>query len=334
MYLIDCPRVVLVQFLRLTEPKKVACTALIKLNLICLNSGGTWGRNVMNDNQGNTAEDEERRRILSLLLAGGAIVSVSTAVADDAPADEGLNNNLLWAVAWKQTAAEYRALCYQAYNLARMRLDIALQQRKAGDRPLAIITDMDNTMLHVGSYWGYLVNENIDFFDDAIWDEWLPNNLVTAVPGSRDFFNYCEEQGVEVFYVTSRNQGERTYEYALAQLKYLEVPFADEEHLYVFRESSDKTPAREKIAEKFNVVVLLGDNLNDYKRDYYVKDVDERLNLMERDRADWGTKFILLPNPTDGNWVRAIFGESEPLPTDENRRKLKAAATRLAWDGR
>jgi 5'-nucleotidase (lipoprotein e(P4) family) len=324
----------LVQFLRLTEPKKVACNAPGKLNLICLNNGETRGQNVMNDNQGNRVKDEDRRKILSLLLAGGAIVSVPSASAKNASVDEGLNNSLLWAVAWKQTAAEYRALCYQAYNLARMRLDIALQQQRAGDRPLAIITDMDNTMLHVGSYWGYLVNENMDFFDDAVWDEWLPNNLVTAVPGSRDFLNYCKEQGVEVFYVTSRNQGERTYEYALAQLKYLEVPFADEEHLYVFRESSDKTPAREKIAEDFDVVVLLGDNLNDYKRDYYVKDVDERLGLMERDRADWGTKFILLPNPTDGNWVRAIFGESEPLPTDENRRKLKAAATRLAWDGR
>ncbi len=288
----------------------------------------------MSESKGIEGADEERRRILALLLAGGAITSVSGACAAAETTDEGLNNNLLWAVAWKQTAAEYRALCYQAYNIARMRLDDALRQQKTGDRPLAIITDMDNTMLHVGSYWGYLVNENMDFFDDAVWDEWLPNNLVTAVPGSREFFNYCSDRGVDVFYVTSRDQGERTYEYALVQLKYLEVPFADEAHLFVFRESSDKTPAREKIAEKFDIVVLLGDNLNDYKRDYYVKDVDERLALMERDRADWGTKFILLPNPTDGNWVRAIFGESEPPPTDENRRKLKAAATRLAWDGR
>jgi 5'-nucleotidase (lipoprotein e(P4) family) len=282
----------------------------------------------------NRVDDADRRRMLAFCLAGGAISSMPGAFAADSSGDEGLRNGLLWAVAWKQTAAEYRALCYQAYYLARLQLDVALRGQKAGDRPLAIITDMDNTMLHVGSYWGYLINENKDFFDDAIWDEWLPNNLVTAVPGSRDFFNYCSEKEVEVFYVTSRNQGERTYEYALTQLKYLDVPFADEDHLFVFRESSDKTPAREQIAEDFDVVVLLGDNLNDYKRDYYVKDVDERLALMERDRADWGSKFILLPNPTDGNWVRAIFGESEPLPSDENRRKLKAAATRLAWDGR
>jgi hypothetical protein len=41
----------------------------------------------------------------------------------------------------------------------------------------------------------------------------------------------------------------------------------------------------------------------------------------------------VLPNPTDGHWVRAIFGESEPAPTDKNRSKLKAAAMHEAWDG-
>ena len=60
---------------------------------------------------------------------------------------------------------------------------------------------------------------------------------------------------------------------------------------------------------------------------------DERLALMERDRDHWGREFIVLPNPTDGHWVRAIFGDSEPAPTDENRRLLKAAATQIAWDG-
>ena len=48
-------------------------------------------------------------------------------------------NSLLWAVAWKQTAAEYAALCHQAYNLARYRLDAALASREDGDAPLAVI---------------------------------------------------------------------------------------------------------------------------------------------------------------------------------------------------
>jgi 5'-nucleotidase (lipoprotein e(P4) family) len=279
--------------------------------------------------------DGDRRRLLGLLLAGGAAVGLPTAQAceEAMPPSDGLTNSLLWAVAWKQTAAEYFALCHQAYNLARMRLDLELTKHQPGDKPLAVIVDIDDTILHASSYWGHLVKENGDFFDDAIWDAWIPKNRVTAVPGAMDFLNYCEAQSVAVFYVTSRNQGERTNEYALAQLKFLQLPFADSEHLFVFRDTSDKTPARDEIAASFDIALLIGDNLNDYRRDYYVDDVDERLALMERDRADWGTKFILLPNPTDGHWVRAIFGDSEPPPSDENRRRLKAAATKLAWDG-
>jgi 5'-nucleotidase (lipoprotein e(P4) family) len=270
--------------------------------------------------------------MLAFLLASGATAPVaSSALA--AESGEGLSNALLWALAWKQTAAEYFALCHQAYNLARMLLDKELARTNVAPGRLAVITDMDDTIIHAGSYWGHLVNENREFFSDAIWDEWLPNNLITPVPGARDFFHYCEQREVDVFYVTSRNQGERTYEYALAQLRLMGFPYADDEHLTVFRDSSDKSSARERIAATHTVVFLIGDNLNDYKRDYYVKDVDERLELMERDKAEFGTKFVLLPNPTDGHWVRAIFGDSEPAATEENRRILKEAATRSAWDG-
>lgn len=277
-------------------------------------------------------KDEERRRFMGLALASGAFAGLGSASAM-AQADDDIRNPLLWAAAYKQTAAEFYALCHQAYNLARMRIDLALAQHQPGDRPLAVITDMDNTILHAMSYWGYLINEGRDFFDDAIWDEWVPYNAITAVPGANDFFNYCKEQGVEIFYVTNRDQGERTFEYALAHLHYLDFPIENDDQLFVFRTSSDKSPARRKIEETHEVALMIGDNLNDYGRDYYVQDVDERRSLMERDRDHWGNKFILVPNPTDGHWVRAIFGDSEPEPTDDNRRKLRDAAVRVAWEG-
>jgi 5'-nucleotidase (lipoprotein e(P4) family) len=281
--------------------------------------------------------NKDRRQLLACLLAGGAAAPVAAhALAMDdggASTDNSLNNSLLWAVAWKQTAAEYFALCHQAYNLARMQVAKILQDYDSAGKPLAVITDMDDTIMHAASYWGHLINENRDFFDDAIWDAWLPNNLITEVPGAKDFFNFCAAHGVEVFYVTSRNQGERTYEYALKQLEYLQFPFADEQHLTVFRDSSDKSSARDEIGERFEVALLIGDNLNDFKRDYYVKDVTERRALMERDRGYFGTRFIVLPNPTDGHWVRAIFGDSEPVASDANRKTLKQAATRQAWSG-
>jgi 5'-nucleotidase (lipoprotein e(P4) family) len=283
------------------------------------------------DAPGTDRAHPDRRTALGLLLAGAAatVALPACARAEPTPRDA-----LLWAVAWKQTAAEFRALCHQAYNLARMRLDAALAAHGPDARPLAVIADMDDTILHADSYWGHLVSRNMDFFDDPIWDEWIPRNQVTPVPGSLDFLHYATGQGVEVFYVTSREQGEGTFGYALEHLRLLGFPFADADHLTVFRDTSDKSSARERVAESFDIALLLGDNLNDFHRRYYVADVDERIRLMEEDRDRFGRDYIVFPNPTDGHWVRAIFGESEPPPTEENRRTLREAAQRVAWDGR
>ena len=207
------------------------------------------------------------------------------------------------------------------------------QNRRTSNRPLAVITDLDNTILHASSYWGYLIRQGIDFFDDSIWDQWIPENLVTLVPGAFEFLKHCEMNEVEVFYVTNRNQGPKTFEYALTQLQRLNLPYANANHLTVYQETSDKTPSRRAVDQTHELILLLGDNLNDFKRDYYVSDVNKRYELMERDKSELGKKFIILPNATDGHWVRAIFGESEPAATEENRRLLLSAATRKAWDG-
>ena len=279
-----------------------------------------------------------RRAFITSMVAGGLTAGVNARSPENSISGQ-LNeielsrNPLLWTVAWSNTAAEFGALCHQAFNLARLRVDEAMEKHSRSERPLAVVTDVDNTIVHAGSYWSSLISEGVDFFDDEIWDRWIPENLIALVPGAMDFLKYCEYHGVEIFYVTNRDQGPRTYSYALNQLQYLNLPYSDSEHLVVFRESSDKTSARERIGESHELILLLGDNLNDFKRDYYVADVEKRRALMERDRAEIGDKFIILPNATDGHWVRAIFGESEPAATDENRLKLLAAATRGAWIG-
>jgi 5'-nucleotidase (lipoprotein e(P4) family) len=244
------------------------------------------------------------------------------------------SNLLTSAVAWKQTAAEFEALYYQGFNVARSQLDRALQAHKKGDRPLAIISDVDDTVLSSNSYWGYMVNADKEFFDDNAWDKWVAENGPVATPGAVDFLNYAKSKGVEVFYVTSRDQGEKTFEYALANLRKNNLPFADEKHLTVYRDSSNKEPRQTEIAQAFNVVVMLGDNLNDFKRKYYVADVQQRKHLMAEDQQQFGRKFILFPNPTDGHWLKAVFGDSEPPATPENRAKFKAAAGSNAWQAK
>ncbi|WP_133078634.1 5'-nucleotidase, lipoprotein e(P4) family [Pseudomonas sp. ML2-2023-3] len=262
--------------------------------------------------------------LISLLMLQG-----TQAFAEESSAAP--SNLLTAAVAWKQTAAEFEALYYQGFNVARMQLDRALQAHKKGDRPLAVISDVDDTVLGSNSYWGYMINSGKEFFDDGAWDKWVADNGPVATPGALEFLNYAHSKGVEVFYVTSRDQGENTFQYALENLRKNKLPFADDKHLTVYRDSSNKEPRQLEIAKDFDVVVMLGDNLNDFKRKYYVADVKQRLNLMTEDKEQFGRKFIIFPNPTDGHWLKAIFGDSEPPATAENRSKFKAAAGSTAW---
>lgn len=266
------------------------------------------------------------------VLLGSVLVGCSpgTPPANETDvADAG--NALLYAVAWKQTAAEYRALYYQGFALAQLRVEQALVDPARADRPLAVISDLDETLLLAPDYWGYLVGQNQDFFDDAVWDRWVPGNHFVASPGAQEFLEFCLANSVEVFYVTNRDQGEATDALALANLQALGFPYADAEHLRVLRETSNKETVQDAIRQTYDIAVMLGDNLNDFSRQFYVADVDAREALLESARARIGTDYIVFPNPTDGHWIRAIFGESEPPPTAANRERLRQAAMRAAW---
>ncbi len=275
--------------------------------------------------------------LFSRLLLTGVMIGIIPANSVNAQPDvsvEGTANPLLYALAWKQTSAEYRALYHQGFNIARMHVQNALAQQQPGDKPLAVITDVDDTVLHVLSYWGHLINSNKDFFEDPVWDQWIAEDLVTAAPGALEFLQFCEDNNVEVFYVTSRDQGEPTLSIALSNLQSVGAPFVDEAHVTALRESSNKEIRQNEIMQSHNVVVMLGDNLNDFRRKYYVRgDIDGRIAAMEEDKHLFGMQYVMFPNPTDGHWLAAIFGDSEPPASAENRDILRQAATRSAWDG-
>lgn len=247
------------------------------------------------------------------------------------PQHDGPRNNLLYAVAWQQTAAEYQALYYQGFNLARMQVESALNHFQNHPRPLAVISDLDATLLDATEYWGYQVERDADFFDDAAWDAWIAENRLSATPGALEFLQFCAANNVEVFYVSNRDQGENTDSYALAHLQKLGFPYADSEHITILRESSNKQAVQEEIMAEYEVIVLLGDNLNDFSRRYYVTDVEQREERMTEDKDAYGSRYILFPNPTDGHWIRAIYGDSEPPASAENREILKRAAMRETW---
>ena len=90
-------------------------------------------------------------------------------------------------MAWKQTAAEHRALYYQGFNIARLHVEQALATEEG--KPLAIIADIDDTLLLANDYWGYLISMK-NFFNDTSWDLWFAENSFVPSPGSQNFFNF------------------------------------------------------------------------------------------------------------------------------------------------
>ncbi len=272
------------------------------------------------------------RKTATALISSIALTASMAVLGQNATDGEAdIENNLMMAMAWKQTAAEFHALYHQGFNLARLRVELALAQRRDNALPLAVISDVDETLLLSSNYWGYLISQGQDFFDDASWDRWVAENRGVASPGALEFLEFCVANGVEIFYVTNRDQGDTTEQLALDNLNAVGFPSVDSAHLRVLRETSNKEQVQQQIREDYEVVALLGDNLNDFARRFYSTDVEQRLSLMEEDRERFGREYILFPNPTDGHWIRAIFGDSEPPPSAANRVILKEAATRSAW---
>ena len=273
----------------------------------------------------------ERRTMLKGLGASGVAGGLALFTAGPAQAETSpeVQNILSAAVAWRVTAAERDMLYRQAFNIARDRLDNVLRgvgQRRRGAKPLAFISDVDDTVLSSNPYWEMLIAAGKQAFDDDLWDAWDRETGPTATPGAVEFSRYAESRGVEIFYVSQRDQGPDTQRIGVANLRHAGLAFADDDHAVFQRESSNKEPAQQAIADKYQVIAFLGDNLNDFRRRYYVKSVQERRALAAEDAERFGRDFILFPNNTDGHWIRAIFGTSEPADSPEYRARMLLAA--------
>jgi 5'-nucleotidase (lipoprotein e(P4) family) len=128
------------------------------------------------------------KKTLSLAITLFIALSAS---AQDAPLSIA-NGGKVWASVYQQRAAEYKALCFQAYNLARLRLDEALKHK--GKKPLAVITDIDETLLDNSPYDALRAINNQDF-DLKGWKEWTAKGIADTVPGAPTFLNTRHPKG-------------------------------------------------------------------------------------------------------------------------------------------
>jgi 5'-nucleotidase (lipoprotein e(P4) family) len=219
------------------------------------------------------------------------------------------NGGKVWASLWQQRSAEYRALCFQAYNIARLRLDEALKQ--PGDKPLAVITDIDETVLDNSPYDAMRAANNQEF-DPKAWKAWTGKAIADTVPGAPAFFKYAASKGVAVYYVTNRDEDERVP--TLKNLQLYNMPNTDDAHLLLRQTASSKESRRQQILKTHNIVLLCGDNLPDFDLLYDNKPAEQnRQAVTNQLKKDFGSKYIVIPNPSYGDFEGAFYNFNSKL---------------------
>lgn len=266
-----------------------------------------------------------RRMWIGIMLL--ALTSSLTAFAQTAatPAPRQADNVYQeGAVLWTQTSGEARALAYQAFTLARMMLDRDLQVNRRNRMKRAIVVDADETVLDNSRYQATLL-KNRQNYDARTWTEWVNRVEAEAVPGAVEFLRYANSRGVRIFYITNRNLSEK--EATATNLKKLGFPDVSDATLLVRTDAqtSSKEARRRTVSARFRIVLLMGDNLNDFAEIFQQsKTVADRLAAVERNKAQFGRRFIVLPNVMYGDWESAIYDYNFRLPEEEKAAKRKS----------
>jgi len=251
----------------------------------------------------------------------------ATSLAKTAPQTTDLAAQNTQAVLWMQNAGEYRALCYQAYNTAMMAFDLAKAKHQG---KLAVMVDLDETMLDNSPYAAWQIQHHQPY-ETVSWNNWVNAVQTPALPGAVAFANYVTKQGGTMFYVSNRS--DRTFDATKANLIKAGFPNVSNVTLRLKKETSDKAPRMQSIeAEGYKVVLLLGDNLNDFPELHTYHQLNtERNAIADAHQQEFGHRFILLPNPSYGDWEPGL-GKGYYQLSEEQKAQLRNDSLR-PWNG-
>jgi acid phosphatase len=240
----------------------------------------------------------------------------------------------LGAVLWVQTSAEYRACAEQAYRAAKEKLDLAIgnqnwtaateQLKDYQHLPPAVILDVDRTVLDNTPFQGQLVKEGRAFTRD-LWEKWVFMEKAPSVPGALEFVKYAESKKVEVFFVTNRTAN--LEQATRNNLEKFGFPTKREPDTVLMRKEkgwgSDKSSRRRHVARDYRILLLLGDDFNDFVSGVRGRGVtlEDRSRLVNQYRSYWGEKWIMLPNPVYGSWEAVLYDFEYGLPHAEKLRR-------------
>ena len=259
-------------------------------------------------------------------------ITASTAQQAAQPAQATADNEYqAGAILWMQKAAEYRALAYQAFNLARWQLDADLNKKNSKKlpkierkKPRAIMVDIDETVLDNSPANAYLVKNRLPF-NLKDWYAWGEMRKAKPIPGAVDFQNYAESKGVHFFFVSNRDEVQK--QATIDNLKGVGFTNVSAENVLLRENDSSKEPRRQQILAKYRIVFFMGDNLDDHSIVFEKKSIADRFAEVDKAKELFGKKYILLPNAMYGTWESAIYNYGRL--TEREKAQKRAGALEL-----
>lgn len=252
------------------------------------------------------------RHTTAILAACSTLMLAGAGTAQDAaqPADDCEVREFAMGLRFQQASAEVRALQLQAYNIARMRLDAAVEGAEDPAR-LAVVTDLDETVI---DNTALLARDLADCHVYDAWDTWLPwerDGLPQLIPGALDFLNHADSLGVTIRYISDRADQQKPD--TLATLTALGLPQVGEESVLLL--GPPKVERRDIVSADHEIVLLLGDTLHDFDGRFRKTPLDAQRATVAEEAAKWGAEWIVFPNASYGTWSQAALTEwaAEPV---------------------
>jgi 5'-nucleotidase (lipoprotein e(P4) family) len=234
------------------------------------------------------------------------------------PEPQSNQQYLLQAVTWFQQSPEMKALYYQSYNWAGIQLGRSIEL--GAGKPLAVVLDIDETVLDNSPQTARQIIDGEPFSDNN-WEEWCNLAIAKPLPGALEFTRMAADRGVELFYIS--NRWIHLLGVTIRNLKEAGFPCADSLHVLLKTGSSEKDSRRETVSQTHKIVLLIGDNLGDFSGIFDHRTDGNADQQVEEQKALFGTRFIILPNPLYGAWETPFRGK-----TQEDAIRLRMEALR------
>ncbi len=262
---------------------------------------------------------------IALISAVALLTSAALGGQEPTPPNEQ-QRGLLYADLWMQTSGEYVACCLQTYDLAGDQVEREIKRLHAEEEglakefrglPLAVVMDLDETVLDNGTYQSYLYltgkNHSTELFSQFVTEN---RASIRLVPGAKDFIDRVEALGGTVVYITNRPDELRDVTIAtLAQWGINTKGLNDRDSVRLLLEKngeSSKVGRRDLVRAKYRVMALFGDQLSDFSDEFApLKDnsVAARVAAVYEYRPMWGKRWFVLPNPVYGQWQGLLSGD-------------------------